>query len=278
LVNIANGVFVCSLQDFIVSHPQYKQDLKNIKDLENYHVLFVPKNVQLDSFVDLKNFICENRLPKNIIIILEKHAALKLCADESFTPLRFYLHESSSLYCFLSLFGSDSFENELHLFLLGRNAKAIVRGVYVADNMQSMSLKTYQVHMAQDASSEVVINGVALENACVSYRGNIFVAQKASRTKALQGNKNIILGKRALVDSRPNMEILNNNVQCKHGCAVGVLDENQLFYLQTRGLDLNKAKRLIVKGLFDNLMHDLGDLKQEKCKIRQLMVLLDGAL
>ena len=256
LVEFANGAYVCEAKEFFVSHSQYKQDFKVIKNIKNYHVLFVPKNVRFDSFIGLKNLF--DKYPQNMIVILEKYASLKLFVDESFSFLHVYLYESSNLNCFFSLLGSANCKSELSISLLGKNACASIKGAYIVDNNKALSLKTYQAHLAQDTSSEVVIHGIASENACVTYRGNIFVAQKAVRAKALQGNKNIMLCQGVCIDAKPQMEILNNDVQCKHGCAVGVLDENQLFYLQARGLDQNQAKRLMLKGLFEHVLHVLN--------------------
>lgn len=264
LVNVFDGAYLYSSKDFITSYPAYKKNLQRIKNLQNFYVLFISKCTQLDHCIDLKNIFTKHKHSKNIIVILEKYASLKLYIDDFFVHAYFYLYESSSLHCFLSLINATDFTNELHLFLCGKNANTTVKGVYIADNMQNISLKTYQTHMAQDTSSEVIINGVAAENACVKYEGAIYVDQKAVQSRALQKNKNIILGQKASVDARPQMEILNNDVQCTHGCAVGVLDEDQLFYLQTRGYSLEKAKKMVIEGLFGDVMHDLEGSKLKK--------------
>jgi len=248
-----HGIFVGNIKDFFISYPRYRQTLQDIEKKESSSVLFVPRNLDIDDVAFVKQLLSKNGFSKNSIVILEKGASLTLYIDEIFSSLSFYLHELSNLHCVLFIPEARHIAANLHLFLLGKNACAMVNGAYIADGTQTISLQTHQIHLAQDTSSNVIINGIALNNACVKYRGNIHITQQAARANALQSNKTIILGKKALVDSRPNMEVLNNDVQCKHGCAIGILDENQLFYLQTRGIDCSKAKKLMIEGLFAHI-------------------------
>lgn len=87
----------------------------------------------------------------------------------------------------------------------------------------------------------------------VKYRGKIFVDKDACAVKAIQKNKNIILGKNISIDATPELEILNNDVECRHGCAVGQFDKKGLFYLQSRGLEKKEAVKLLIESFFDNI-------------------------
>ncbi|MBI3962124.1 MAG: SufD family Fe-S cluster assembly protein, partial [Deinococcus sp.] len=86
------------------------------------------------------------------------------------------------------------------------------------------------------------------------FQGLIRVDKKAQRTNAYQANRNLVLGGEARADSFPKLEIEADDVRCTHGATVGQVDEEELFYLMTRGLDRQKAERLIIYGFFEQVL------------------------
>jgi Fe-S cluster assembly protein SufD len=82
----------------------------------------------------------------------------------------------------------------------------------------------------------------------------IYVAPEASKTDGYQANRNLVLSKEARADSIPGLEILTDDVRCTHGATVGKIDNEQIFYLESRGLPRETAQRLIVEGFFDPIM------------------------
>ena len=271
LVNMCEDIYLYQGQAFINSYPEYKKDFQSIKGIKNYIVLLVVGRIQAHSFVRLQE-ICNK---KKVIIVMQKHTTLQLYINDFFTDIRFYLYESSFLSVFFSLYGNGNCQYHLHVFLLGRYAKAIIRGAYLATNDQIVTLRTDQAHIVPDTSSEVIINGVAAQNSDITYTGAISISQQAAQSKALQKNSNIVVGKYVSVDARPQMEVLNNDVQCCHGCAVGVLDEKQLFYLQTRGFKREEAKRLLIKGFLCEAVQVVDDLVLKERFNKKLRDLLD---
>jgi Fe-S cluster assembly protein SufD len=87
------------------------------------------------------------------------------------------------------------------------------------------------------------------------YSGLIRVQRNAEKTDAYQANRNLVLSDHAKADSKPELEILNNDVRCTHGSTVGQVDDEQLFYLESRGISHDDAQRLIVEGFFEDVIN-----------------------
>lgn len=133
----------------------------------------------------------------------------------------------------------------------GQDSSAKINGSYFGDKV---NIETVQRHLVKNTSSQLYLNGALYDNSTLVYRGKIFVAREASGVKAEQKNKNIVLGENIFVDAAPELEILNNDVECKHGCAVGQFDKKQIFYLQSRGLDYSQATKLMLEGFLFGLI------------------------
>ena len=235
---------------------------------------------------------------KNLLIILERSASVKIYNNtlqnfaKSLDPsinsgrtegINFNLQENSKLDCYLFLAGEQeaSFvetEFNLSVNLLGEHAHANVTGFYLAGKNQKINMQTSQKHLSQNSFSNLIINGVLAQESQVKYCGKIFVAKDAIGVKASQENKNILLGENIILDAAPELEVLNNEVECEHGCAAGQFDDKQLFYLQSRGFDKNQATLLLIEGFFgfiNNLDYDIrireSLLEKIKLKIRGIL-------
>jgi hypothetical protein len=128
------------------------------------------------------------------------------------------------------------------------NSIANVKGLYELDNRQAVYIKTFQNHLEPNAESNLLVKGVIAGEAKVEYFGNIFVAENAYGSNVSQKNKTLILSNKAKALSSPSMEVLNKDVQCAHGAAVSYICEEQLFYLNSRGLDSEHAVGMLKKS------------------------------
>jgi Fe-S cluster assembly protein SufD len=93
-----------------------------------------------------------------------------------------------------------------------------------------------------------LFKGVLSDASQSSFEGKILVRPEAQKTEAYQLNKNLILNQGAVANSKPNLEIFADDVKASHGATVSQLDQEQLFYLSTRGIDINQARRLLISG------------------------------
>lgn len=131
-------------------------------------------------------------------------------------------------------------------------------GIYFAEAGQHFDFRTLQDHRAPHCLSDLLYKGALKGDARTVYSGLIHVRPEGQETDAYQTNRNLILSDDAKADSKPELEIENNDVRCSHAASVGQMDENEIFYLQSRGIDRPTAERLIVHGFFEDVLGRVG--------------------
>jgi Fe-S cluster assembly protein SufD len=156
----------------------------------------------------------------------------------------------------LSEVGTGAKSARLHLTidLAGRGADARVLGVSFGAAEQTLDYRAFVNHQAPNTTSEMFLKGAVGDTARFVFTGLIRIEPEGQRTNAHQTNRNLVLSEGAEAHSVPNLEILANDVRCGHGSAVGPLDEEQRYYLMSRGLDRARADRLQVKGFFEEVL------------------------
>ena len=138
--------------------------------------------------------------------------------------------------------------------LVGRGASGDLLSLYFGSGSQTLDFRTYQDHAAPDTTSNLLYKGAVGDSARSVYSGLIRVRPDARGTNAFQTNRNLKLSEDAWAESVPNLEIENNEVRCSHASAVGPIDHDQIFYLESRGVPTAVAERLIVAGFFDEVI------------------------
>ena len=141
--------------------------------------------------------------------------------------------------------------------LVGRGASGDLLSAYFGSGDQILDFRTYQDHAAPDTTSNLLYKGAVGDSARSVYTGLIRVRPDARGTNAFQTNRNLKLSDDAWAESVPNLEIENNDVRCSHASAVGPVDPDQVFYLESRGVPTPVAERLIVAGFFDEVIDEL---------------------
>jgi Fe-S cluster assembly protein SufD len=138
--------------------------------------------------------------------------------------------------------------------LVGRGATGNLRAAWFGEADQHLDFRTFQDHAAPDTTSDLVYKGAVGGRSRSVYTGLIKVRPGARGTNAVQTNRNLKLSDDAWAESVPNLEIENNDVRCAHASAVGPVDEEQRWYLESRGVPTAAAERLIVAGFFDEVI------------------------
>ena len=141
--------------------------------------------------------------------------------------------------------------------LNGRGASGKISAIYHGDSNQVLDFRTLQRHIARDTYSELLFKGVLDDQSNSIYTGLIQVANEASGTNAFQTNRTLKLCDQAWAESVPNLEIENNDVKCSHASTVSPVDENQRFYLESRGVPTFEAEKLIVHGFLQEVVSSL---------------------
>ncbi len=150
--------------------------------------------------------------------------------------------------------GGEYARTRLDTHLSGRGATGDLISLYFGDGEQTLDFRTFQDHAAPDTTSTLLFKGAVDDSSRSVYTGLIRVRPDARGTNAYQTNRNIKLSEDAWAESVPNLEIENNEVHCSHASAVGPINSDQLFYLESRGVPTETAERLIVAGFFDEVL------------------------
>lgn len=150
--------------------------------------------------------------------------------------------------------GSQLTKNFSEITLEGEGGTGRMSGFYFTDGKQHLDHDTQQNHMAPNTVSDLLFKGALEESSRSVWQGMIYVAPGAQKTDGYQANRNLVLSDKARADSIPGLEILADDVRCTHGATVGKIDDEEMFYLQSRGIPIKEARRLIVEGFFDPIM------------------------
>jgi Fe-S cluster assembly protein SufD len=151
-------------------------------------------------------------------------------------------------------FGSARGKVRMETKLAGPGADGRVTGAYASHGRQHVDFDTTQEHAAPHTTSDLAFRGVLQGRSEAVWRGNIIVDPGAQQTDAFQESRNLLLSKKAHADAIPGLEIQANDVRCTHAAAIAQIDPEQLFYLRSRGLRDEAAKRLVIEGFLAALV------------------------
>lgn len=153
--------------------------------------------------------------------------------------------------------GGKLTRNNLNFYLNGTNANSTLKGVTILEDKQHVDHYTLVDHIKSNCDSHQDYKGVFSEGAVGVFNGKIHVDRIAQKTNAFQQNNNILLDDKATVNTKPQLEIFADDVKCSHGCTVGQLDEEALFYLQSRGIPKKEARALLTYAFANNVLESV---------------------
>ena len=154
---------------------------------------------------------------------------------------------------FVAALGGSYARQRTDTSLAGDGARSELRAAYLGRDDQMLDFRTLQDHVAPRTASDLLFTGAVREHAHSVYSGMIRIRRGAVKADAAQTNHNLVLDDGAHADSVPNLGIEENDVRCSHGSTVGPVDEEQRYYLETRGVPTDEAERLIVRGFFADI-------------------------
>ncbi|MGV8027170.1 MAG: Fe-S cluster assembly protein SufD [Anaerolineaceae bacterium] len=150
--------------------------------------------------------------------------------------------------------GSGFLKSHQQVDLTGQGSQALITGLFLPTGTQRFYMDTIQNHLAENTTSDLLYRGVVDGESQSIWQGMIYVDKKAFRTDGYQANHNLILSKTAKVDAIPGLEILTDDVRCSHGVTITNIDEEQLFYLKSRGISEPDGIELIVTGFIQKVL------------------------
>lgn len=164
--------------------------------------------------------------------------------------IRAHLDRDASLRSLVVALGAGLVKVDVESQLLGPGASSEMLGVYFGTGGQQVNFHTLQEHRAPSTSSDLLYRGAVKDTARAVFSGLIRVDPGAQKTNAFQVNRNLILSRGARSDSIPMLEIMADDLRCTHGSATSHLDDEQIFYLMSRGIPRKRAAFMIVEGFF----------------------------
>lgn len=147
--------------------------------------------------------------------------------------------------------------SDAHVRLVQPEAHCQLKGLYCAGEQQQIDHRILVDHASPYTSSEAFYKGVSDAQAHAVFNGKIIVRSQAIKSKAQQLNKNLLLSSQAEIDSKPQLEIFTDDIQCTHGTSITQLDKEALFYLRSRGLTAVQAGRLLIKAFIQDILQQM---------------------
>ena len=147
--------------------------------------------------------------------------------------------------------------NELNVVLGGEGADAALDGIFIASGDQLVDNHTRIEHAAPHCGSRELYKGILGGRSRGVFRGRIVVHPGAQKTDSVQTNNNLLLSDRALVNTKPQLEIYANEVKCTHGATIGQLDQEAIFYMRSRGIDEDMARSILIYGFAEDLIRQV---------------------
>ena len=206
------------------------------------------KNINLNEGSILKNYVFDPYENANL----------------SYSNTKIDLSKNSISENFILSSGSNFSKNEILCNLNQEYSSAFINGAINIDNESKHEIRTKINHLAENTKSFQLIKCALKNQAKAVYQGKIFVDSVAQKTDGYQLSKAILLDKETEFNGKPELEIYADDVKCSHGSSSGNLDENKIFYLMTRGLNKNEAKKILLDGYFLEVIENITDKEIKK--------------
>ena len=167
-------------------------------------------------------------------------------------------------------FGGKLVRNNLDFIQNGENINSFMNGITIIGKEQTVDHHTAVHHNTPNCESYQNYKGIYDDKAHGIFNGKVFVDKLAQKTNAYQQNNNILLSEGASIDTKPQLEIFADDVKCSHGCTVGQLNEDAMFYLRARGISKKEAQALLLYAFANDAMQNI-DIEALKTKISALL-------
>jgi len=183
-----------------------------------------------------------------------------------------YVHqERNSIFSMHTFsFGNELIRNNLNISQNDEFIETTIKGVTIIGNKQHVDHNTLIHHNNPNCNSHQDYKGIYDNKSTGVFNGKIIVEKQAQKTNAFQANNNVLLSNKATINAKPQLEIYADDVKCSHGCTVGQLDKNALFYLKSRGIPEKEATALLMYGFANNILESVK-IPEIKARINHII-------
>lgn len=235
---------------------------------ENSHVQIIERHQSLTENPVLTNAVTEIFANKRAIVDYYKvqndtqNASL---IDSTFINQKRESVASVHTFCF----GGKLTRNNLNFYQNGERIDSTLKGVTIIGDKQHVDHNTLVHHIEPNCESHQDYKGIFGDNATGVFNGKVVVNKEAQKTNAFQANNNLLVNDKATINTKPQLEIFADDVKCSHGCTIGQLDKDALFYLKTRGIPEKEARALLMYAFANNVLQSvkIPELKQRINKL-----------
>jgi Fe-S cluster assembly protein SufD len=230
---------------------------------ENSHVQIIERHQNLGNNPVFTNSVTEIFAQKRAIIDYYKIQNDNLEAnliDNTYVSQQ----KESNVAVHTFSFGGNLTRNNLNFYHFGERLTSTLNGITIIGDKQHVDHYTLVHHAAPNCESFQDYKGIYTESSTGVFNGKVFVEKEAQKTNAFQKSNNILVGEKATINAKPQLEIFADDVKCSHGCTVGQLDESALFYMQQRGIPKKEAKALLMYAFSNAVIENIKipELKQ----------------
>jgi len=236
---------------------------------ENAEVQIMERHQSLTSNEVLTNSVTEIFAAKNAIVDyykIQNDAAEASLIDNTYINQK----DKSVVKVHTFSFGGKLTRNNLNFYQNGEYIDSTMKGVTILGEKQHVDHHTLVHHIEPNCESHQDYKGIYDESSTGVFNGKIIVEKLAQKTNAFQQNNNILVSDKASINTKPQLEIFADDVKCSHGCTIGQLDEDALFYLQSRGIPKKEAKALLMYAFANNVLASVR-IPELKTRINKLI-------
>ena len=166
-------------------------------------------------------------------------------------------------------FGGNITRNNLNFYQKGEHIDSILKGITIIEGKQHVDHHTLVHHIEPNCESHQDYKGIFNERSTGVFNGKVIVEKQAQKTNAYQQNNNVLISDKATINAKPQLEIFADDVKCSHGCTIGQLDEDALFYMQQRGIPKKEGKALLMYAFANTVLESvkIPEVKQRITKL-----------
>lgn len=225
------------------------EDNSDVRVIEHY--VSTSKNVHFSNVVT-EAFAGDNSNLEHYMLECESSKAFNI------STLRVEQKRNSNIKSHSVLLGGALVRNNVHPVLGGEGSHSLINGLYMSTGRQHMDNFMRVEHASPHCDSRQFYNGVLDKKSKGVFHGRIVVHENAAKTDAKQTNKNLLLTDTAQVDTKPQLEIYNEDVKCTHGATIGQMDDDAVFYLRSRGISNDNARTIMLRAFTDQSISNMG--------------------
>jgi Fe-S cluster assembly protein SufD len=236
---------------------------------ENAHVQIVERHQSLNSNPVLTNSVTEIFAQKRAIVDyykIQNDVQTANLIDNTYIAQK----QESRVAVHTFSFGGNITRNNLNFYHQGERIDSTLKGITIIGDKQHVDHYTLVQHATPNCESHQNYKTILNDSSTGVFNGKIFVEKEAQKTDAFQQNNNILIGDKATINAKPQLEIFADDVKCSHGCTIGQLDESAMFYMQQRGIPKKEAKALLMYAFTSEVTNSVK-IPELKAKIARII-------